>query len=62
MVVVTYTEKSLWAGPTHKFKIREELVGGAHQIKKKIKVRQYVILFHVKHCDIVSYNLMKGIK
>ena len=30
-------EKSLWAGPTHKLKIREELVGGSHQIKKKIK-------------------------
>jgi hypothetical protein len=37
VVVVTYTEKSLWAGPTHKFKIREEHVGGAHQIKKKNK-------------------------
>jgi hypothetical protein len=29
------SDKSLWAGPTHKFKIREELVGGAHQTKKK---------------------------
>ena len=37
MVVVTYTEKSMWAGPTHKFKIREELVGGPHQIKKNKK-------------------------
>jgi hypothetical protein len=37
VVVVTYTDKSLWAGPTHKFKIREELVGGAHQTKKKIR-------------------------
>ena len=46
MRIVSQTGKSLWAGPTH----------------KKIKLRQYVILFHVKHCDIVSYNLMKGIK
>ena len=35
MVVVTYTEKSLWAGPTHKLKIREEHVGGAHPEKNK---------------------------